>query len=517
MWKRILTEASNLLPDFNDYLLKEFRREKINQIKFYLDDLFKESAKKLPPQVRYIGFKVLTPEERIQCIRTNKILKKRVSILKSTFETVRYEYIFQGNPYYVYVDVPYMVDDHIMMANTHYWPILYEIEPGGLNHAHNEIILKVMCAPIMLYRSATFTIITDKGKVFNETVNQCKIHQGRRGRGKNACMVPIILYHLVRMPFYQCMAYYGFQPGEIQIVDHYQKEEDFSYIKIKDNIYLRVKDTVLDNKDDKYKRRVIASYLMCLNEWSQFGIRDLVSSSPGYYRVILGKYTYSQIKGADSDKAVMYAENAGKHLATTDTVLDEPARAQLKGIGIDANDIYDFLYIAFYNMDKWLVNYSPCDLYNKKIGSLEKTLSPLVSRINRTLFDLVNTKKPELKPDNVKKAISRCSQMENWITASKFRANPSFCNDNKLITILAKRERSFENTEIASNKTTKKAAKMKSSQLKAHPSHLVVESILALTESKPIMAGEINYYLKIDTNGQIIKPDWAHELDHVFD
>lgn len=516
MWKQILTAGSNLLPDFNDYLLRDFRKEKIGQIKYYLDDLFKESAKKLPPQVRYIGFKVLTPEEIIQCIRVNKILRKRVSILKSTFETVRYEYSFKSNSYYVYVDVPYMVDDHVVMANTLYWPILYEIEPGGLNHAHNEIILKVMCAPIMLYRDVTYTIVTDKNKTYKEIVNQCKIHQGRRGRGKNACKVPIILYHLVRMPFYQCMAYYGFKSGEIQIVDQYQKEENFSYIKIKDNIYLRVADSVLNDTNDVYKRRVIASYLMCLHEWNQFGIRDLISSSPGYYRVVLGRYTYSQIKGADQDKAVMYAENAGKHLATTDTVLDEPAKAQLRGIGIEANDIYDFLYIAFYNMDSWLVSYSPCDLYNKKIGSLEKTLSPLVSRINRTLFDLVNTKKPELKPDNVKKAISRCSQMENWITGAKFRANPSFCNDNKFITIMTKRERSFENTEIVSNKTAKNT-KMKPSQLKAHPSHMVVESIGALTESKPVIAGEINPYLKIDTNGRIIPPPWASEIADVYD
>ena len=513
MWKRALTKYSNLLPDFNNYLLKDYRKEKIRQITPYLDGLFKESDKKLPPQVQYIGFKVLTPEEIIQCIRTNKILKKRVSILKSTFETVRYEFGFMNNPYYVFVDVPYMVDNHILMSNTHYWPILYEIEPGGLNHAHNEIILKVMCAPIMLYRNATFTFTTDKGKTYKEIVNQCKIHQGRRGRGKNACVVPIILYHLVKMPFYHCMAYYKFTPDEIQIVNKYVKEENYSYITIKpDSIYLRVLDTVFD---DKYKRRVIASYLMCLHEWSQFNLRDLISSSPGYYRVVLGRYTYSQIKGADSDKAVMYAENAGKHLATTDTVLDEPAKAQLRGIGIEVNNIYDFLYTAFYEMDQWLVSYSPCDLYNKKIGSLEKTLSPLVSRINRTLFDLVNTKKPELKPDNVKKAISRCSQMENWVTAAKFTPNPSFFNDNEMITILTKRERSFENTEIAGGKNQKKA-KMKPAQLKAHPSHLVVESIVSLTESKPVIAGDINPYLQIDTNGLIIKPEWADEIKDIF-
>jgi hypothetical protein len=457
----------------------------------------------------------LNPDEVIQYIRTNKIIAKRVQILDSTFKLDRYEYEFQGERQPLHVFLPYTVDGRILMANTSYWPLLPEVDSGGLHRTKDEIILKVMCAPITLYRSASFTFHTDKGKIYKEVVNQVKIHQGRKGRGKNACMVPMLLYHLVYHQFDECMLMYGFEPGEIQITQKYTQEQDYSYIKIVEDIYLRVKDTALNNM---YKRRVIASYLTCLNEWSHFNYRDLVSSNLMYYRVVLGRYTYSQIRGTDPNKAVMYADNAGKHLATTDTILDEPAKVQLRKIGINVEDIYDFLLVAFYKMDEWLVNYSPCDLYDKKIGSLDSVMSPLVYSIDKKLFVLVNAKDAELKLNTVRSAIKKCSQMENWVTTNPaFRANPAFCNDNKLITIIGKRFRSLENVETAGSRANKKTKVMTNSLLKAHPSHLVVESIVALPESSPVVSGEINPYLIIDDNGQILKPSWAINLEHIYD
>ena len=201
MWEQILTRASDLLENFNDDLLLDFRKRKINQIPVFLDELFRESVNKLGNRLAYNGYRVLNPDEVIQYIRTNKILSKRVQILNSTFQVIRFEYEFQGEKEYVHVFVPFLDDNHILMANTSYWPLLPEVDSGGLHRTKDEIILKVMCAPITLYRSASMTFNTDKGKIYKEVVNQVKIHQGRKGRGKNACMVPMILYHLVYHQF----------------------------------------------------------------------------------------------------------------------------------------------------------------------------------------------------------------------------------------------------------------------------------------------------------------------------
>lgn len=515
VWANILDAGSDALPDYNDYLLLEFRKEKIELIPMHLDELFRESEKKLNNRLEYIGYRTLAPEEVVQYVRENKILSRRVQIFDSTFKYVTYSYMFQNDKQDVYVALPFMVDCHILMNNTQYWPLFPEVDSGGLHRTKDEIILKVMSAPITLYRGASFTFRTDKGKIFKEVVNQVKIHQGRKGRGKNACVVPMLLYHLVYRQFDDCMAYFGFAPGEIQLTQEYHPEPEFSYIKIVEQIYLRVSDNALQ---DMYKRRVIASYLMCLSEWSHFNFRDLISSNLMYYRVVLGRYTYSQIRGTDPNKAVMYADNACKHLATTDSILDEPSRVQLRTIGVNVENIYEFLRVAFYRMDEWLVNYSPCDLYDKKIGSLDSLMSVLVYNINKKLFSLVNAKDAELKKNTVRSYIKKCSQMPNWITTNPvFRANPSFCNDNMLITISGKRYRSLENVETSGrSRSNKKTTVMTNSLLKAHPSHLVVESIVSLPESNPVVTGEINGHLQIDTNGQIIRPPEADEIANIY-
>jgi hypothetical protein len=273
---------------------------------------------------------------------------------------------------------------------------------------------------------------------------------------------------------------YKFEDGEIDIVSTITEDPEYSYIKIKGNIFLKVADQALN---DMYKRRVIASYLMCLEAWSHFIMRDLLSSSCEYYKSILGRLTYSNIVGSDEDKALMYIENANKHLKTTDVILDPPAQYQLSQIDIHVKDIYEFLYVAFYNMDSWMVDYSPTCLYDKKIGSLDSLLADLVSNINKKLFNIVNAKDEELTASTVKTYLNRASQFENWVGRNPaFRANPSFCNDNYAITIGFKRFRSLENIETAGS-SAKKGKSMVASLLKANPSHMVVESICALPPS----------------------------------
>ena len=144
---------------------------------------------------------------------------------------------------------------------------------------------------------------------------------------------------------------------------------------------------------------------------------------------------------------------------------------------------YEFLYVAFYNMDSWMVDYSPTCLYDKKIGSLDSLLADLVSNINKKLFNIVNAKDEELTASTVKTYLNRASQFENWVGRNPaFRANPSFCNDNYAITIGFKRFRSLENIETAGS-SAKKGKSMVASLLKANPSHMVVESICALPPS----------------------------------
>ena len=506
--RNVLLGASDLLPDFNDDFLLHFREDSIKKIPDYLDVMFRESVKLFKGRLRYIGYQRLTPDERIKYICNNTILKKKIQIQKSSFEQLKFIFEFENVEYPLHISIPYLDHGAVILSDTQYFPMFAIVERGGLHRIQDGLIIKVMRAPLTFRRSEQFVFTTTDGKVYREIVPTVKIHQGKRGRGKKAGVTPIILYHLVELSFDKTMQYYGFQPGEISLVPMTEPSDDWSYIEIRDDIYLKVHNSCFD---DLFKRRVIASYLMCLTEYTRFGLRDLIATHPVYYKTVLGKYTYPSTTNAQ----LLY-DNAEKHLETTATLLDPPAQYQLSTIGIQVNGIYELLREVFFNIDRWIVSYEPTNLFSKKIGSLSQLMAPLVSSINTKLFGVINAKNEGLTHDTVKRFVTTASQGENWMMAnSVFRANPTICNDNSLLTVLTKRFRSLENTET---KSTTGGRNMPVALLKAHPSQLVVESILALPPSAPVVSGEINPMVQVDMDtGFFIVPDWYKEISHVFD
>ena len=506
--RNVLVGASDLLPDFNDEFLLKFRENSIKKIPDYLDQMFHETTKLFKGVLRYVGYERLTPDDRIKYIKENTILKKKIPIQKSSFEQLRFLFEFEGEQYPLHISVPYLEHGCVVLSDTQYFPMFAEVERGGLHRIQEGLIIKVMRAPLTFRRSEQFSFSTVEGKAFREIVPTVKIHQGKRGRGKRAGVTPNILNHHVEKSFDQTMAYYNFQPGEIQIVPKVELSDEFYHVEIKEGIYLKVRQESLQ---DLYKRRVVTSYLMCLTEYTRFSLRDLVATHPVYYKTVLGKYTYPSTTNAQ----LLY-DNAEKHLETTATLLDPPARYQLSTIGICVEGIYDLLREVFYNIDRWIVSYEPTNLFAKKIGSLSQLMAPLVSSINTKQFNVINAKNEGLTKDSVKRFVTTASQGENWMMANAmFRANPVIYNDNTLLSVLTKRFRSLENTET---KAASGGRNMPVALLKAHPSQLVIESILSLPPSSPVVTGEINPMVQIDMEtGFFIIPEWYPEIEHVFD
>lgn len=511
VWSKILVKSSKLLPEFNTYLLDEFRSSKMKEIVNYLCVLFSESIKLFDGKLKFVGCQELTPDEYVEYVKANPILRRKVEIQRSTFSLYKFNFAFGKEIYSIHIHVPYLDHGAVILNDTKYYPLFSEVDKGGLHRTNTDVIITVMRAKLPFRRDEQFQFVTSKGKIYREYVVTAKIHQRKVSRTKKNDRPPLILYNLVKMPFYKCMEYYNFQPGEITIVPESSDSKEYSFIPVTNGIYLKVKDEALE---DKFKRRVIASYLMCLSKYPDIeSIKSLTANHSIHYKVILGKYTYP----SNTNKMLLF-DNAEKHLETTDVLLDPPARHQLKSIGIEANDIYELLRVIFYNIDNWMVGYDPTDLYEKKLGSLEQIMAPLITTINTKQFGVINNKKSEgLTPESISTFCAKASQHSSWFSkTSMFRANPAMDNDNILLSIGAKRFRSLENIELRAT-SAKKKKNVPVVLLKAHPSHMVVESILSLPTSSPIKTGEINPYLQIDKDGNIIKPDWAKHIDDIFD
>jgi len=529
--KRIATTASNLMPDFNDDLLLRFRQKTMQLGPAYIDQMLREQAQMLHSSVKYKGYRLLTPDERIQYIKENKILKKKINIQMSTFNLWAFIYEYQGIEYPIRISIPYLnADGAAVLEGTEYYPLFVLVEKGGLHRTHSkEVVIKVMRAPLSFTRDESYAFMTDKKRVIRCNLITVKLHQ-RKTTSKRNGRTPLLLYHLVQYGFQGTMNLYGFAPDEISLVESYPEkpEEEYSYIKVtKDDpivrrrrkvtaseftespgIFLRVKDSCLN---DKNKQRVIASFMACLDEYPRFEYRDLVAPHTIYYTTVLGKYTYPQ----NTDGRLLF-DNAMKHLETTKTLLDQSAKYALSTIGINATDIYDLLRIVFFNIDEWVITYNPINMFEKKIAALERIMTPVVTNINTKLFSIINSRNEGFNEATIKKFTRSASQGEKWMTSNQmFRAKPSKYNDNWLMTIGTKRFRSLSNAEQGNSLGGKNIAK---TLLKSHYSELQVESIMALPHSSPIISGEINPYCLIDEDGSILEDkELSAATEHCYD
>ena len=513
IWKTLLKEASDLLPDFNDDLLLEFRKRKLMEIPEYMSSLFAEAVKAFCGKLEYVGYQELTPDERIEYLMNRTIMKKWVRIQESSFTIIKYNFKFEGAIYPVYLSVPYMVGNAIISNDTKFFPIFPIVDRGSVHRKTNELAVIVLRAQLRFRRSIQANFVTEDGREFNETLITAKIHQKKITGGKNAAeRLPLVLYHLARFPFFDVLRMYGFADNEFQVVSQCEPDNTSAFIKIKEDYYIKVPNESLK---DMNKRRFIVSYLEILHFLPRYEIRDLYAKDGHYYKTVLGKYTFPTCTNAGT----MY-DGAVKHLETTDTVLDLPTKYQLSLIGIHVTDIYELLLKIFFNIDNWLIGHDQTDLFHKKIGSLEKILSGVVTKLNTQLFQVINNRKEGITSETINRFTRSVSQDESKIVRTEsFRANPQICNDNWLIAIGAQRYRSMQNTETASleSKNKKSGKQVPKDLLKAHPSHLVIESILHLPPSNPIASGSINLFVQIDDDGNFIKPPWYNEIEHVFD
>jgi len=509
-------------------MIYDFRKEKLDDIELYLDSVLKQSMEFFGNQMRYVGYRALTPEERIEYIVSNPILRGGIPIRHSEVKILRYEFEFDGMPYYMHHAVPYLFHDRVVYNNTDYYPQFPIVEKGGINRTDSgTVIVKVMRVPMPFGRreSDKCKVRAISGNPYWDIVVTAKIYMGTKG-GKKAERIPLILYHLCKYGFPVTMAKYHFAPGEVEITgvvppspDEKEKQRlqksgvqviEREYFMLKNGLYLSV---LKSSMKDMHKRRVILSLLKLYAENSVFKISDVMSSDPSYYKVTLGKY----IGAADSRTNMLLYNNAEKHLRMTDPLLDSVAKKQLANVNIHVNDIYDLLYWVFYNIDDLLVTYDPTNLYDKKLGSLDQIMSWVVRDIAIRQYRIINSKQEELTPKAVTKFVRSASQQATWIgKTTVLRPNPTLYNDNWLLGIGLKRFLSLESIETEARRSGKKSTKVAANLIKAHPSHLSVSSVLDIPSSSPIVTGSMNPFVQIDTDGNIIKPDYADEIEDVY-
>ena len=224
MWDKLIGDATDAMPDFNDYLLIGFRKQKVHELVERIDNVFRETVKVFDNKLKYLGYRFLTPEERIDHCLNNAILRGSIEIQQSNFMLVQFEFEFEGVSHCTQINVPYMENFSLKLSDTEYYPLFPIVERGGLHHTKNDIIVKVMRAPLSFKRTEEYVIKTLSGITIQERVITAKIHQRSR-RGKRLARTPAMLYHLAKYGLLGTFSYYNMDPNEIQIVQRHARTQ----------------------------------------------------------------------------------------------------------------------------------------------------------------------------------------------------------------------------------------------------------------------------------------------------
>ena len=519
IWTEVSRDISLSMKPFNDDLIYGFREKRIAGIADYLGRAFEQTAAFFNGQLEYIGYRLLSPEERLEHLFESNVRAGYVSIRRTETSTVMYSFKHQDQMYHIYIEVPYLIDGCVIYNNTRYYPLLPIVERGGVNVTDdNSVIVKVMRMPVLCGRRPSNKIHVEaiSGRQYWDLLVTVKIHQG--ADTKLAKSTPLVLYHFCKLGFDKTLELYDVKPGEISVTDTADpKDAKFEYFMLPNGLYIKAIRSRMET-DVFFKRIVLSLYSVYMTN-TQFTPSDVLGNETAYYCATLGKYTSSNGRETPMNKLMLH--NALSHLETTDLMLDMVAKQKLASIGIYVEDIYDLLKYMFYNIDQMIINYNPNDLSKKAIGSLDQLMTGVVRRIAKKQYPILNSRKGStLTPESVKTFCRKASQYAQWIgTTPAFRPAPSVYNSNWLITVGAKRFQSFDSIESQYGKNAKKHTTKKTSThlLKAHPSLWIVTSPLDIPASTPVLTGSINPYLQVDDDGNIVSPDYASEITHIYD
>lgn len=522
-WDKVFGEAAAQMRPFNDYLIYDYRPDGIDKMPIYWDKMFHQVMDFFGGQMDYVGYRRMTPEERIDYVVNNQLTKGNVSIRRSEMSLWRYEFNHKGDPHYIYIYAPVMINNRILYNDTEYYPQFPIVEKGGVNRTSGgTIIVKVMRVPITFGRrpSDKFKIISMSGKTYPELLVTVKIHQGKNS-GKKSEHIPLILYRLCKFGYVQTMTDLGMKPDDISISDTFDaKDTKFEYFSMPDgHRYLKVKASILENC---YKRRMVLSLYRIFQEFPEFQPGDAFGTDVSYYCTVLGKFIGSK----DMNVPKLLLPNAVKHLQMTDPMLDLVAKEQLETVGCKCNDIYDLLLWMYYNIDDLLVSYDPTNLFDKKIESMDNLASRVARNIATHQYLIINSKKAVLDEKTCEQFCKKASQRPSWFAVDDnerstkvFRPSPSLYNDNFALSIGLKRILSFDSvTSPFSRKNKKSSSKNKTSPqlLKAHYSQLIVTAITDIPASSPVETGSLSPWCETMVDGSIVRPPYADEIVDVF-
>lgn len=503
--REMVQKIGDDLPQFNDYLLRQFRKQKIDEMVTYLDLHFRNVVKPLFQEVEYVGYKILSPVEEAQWRIYYSPEKGKININFTSCRVVKYTLKLDDTYHHMFIQLPYMdpANKCIYYNNNEYYPLLV-ISERLIRAGDDEVTIKLAQAALKFVRGPKQTIKSTDGQAFTEYVIGTVLHTNTKNKEHKA--PPLVLYHLLQYGFIGTLEKYGFRPEDIEITDYEKPDDEHMFFGLPGNKFVKVKKHILKGNDritTKNNIRFLIGIIRSFKTTSKYSVEDVYRSGTQLFFMMMGHFI-SNINREDH-RIIKYAKD---HYNSYSVMLDPTMRNHFQQAGYPCEDMGDLLLHVFSNLDTWLID-QPNNLFGKMFSLLELTISNLIEKISREMYSVINSKnKGGINQSKIATFVKKVSNHNAYWFANVCRVGTTVIHNNWLMTIGLRYERQFK-----SQTAGKPPAEMQVS----HYSWISTKSLLCLPSQKPIVTGTINPYVPIDQDGVIHPHSFSGEISDIFD
>ena len=535
----ILDECNQELPQFNKYLLTDFRQDQINGCISFMEMTFEESTRLFQGRVKFKGTRILSPEERINLTLSNPRITPVVEIAPTELQLVEFLFTCDDTTFAIPLYMPYLKDDCMVINGSQYY-IQFALTDRVFYHISkdNGLGIKVLRAHLRFWRNMKYQFASVTGTRYSDQVIVVKAHLRSHKYTSDDIRTSLLLYPLAMLGWTNTLQRYGIQHHQITFVGYVNKEDTLhEYFQIRkatddqEGLYVKIDKQILSTNPDEHTRvqmRVITALLYVLQYFvrnastiyqDNVQLRKYLTNDTDMtvWRVILGSTIYG-INYSSEPQICSYAE---QHLDSLISYLDPHTKLKLRDIGVHVNDIYELLDYIFINMDSHVVNYTPADLSEKRINIIDLLCGTIVRRLFTKVYSFTNNnRKNRVSTPKEVESLYRIGQKsftQLHQAGSVVAINPARYHDNYLLTVGGRKVRtthsatSGKSGDLSGAKTKQQVNHLSSPGHRFHPSWMYVESCLIVSHTNPDVAGNINFFLDIDDKGNVLVADYAKQ------
>lgn len=507
-------------PKMNPILAEGVAYHQMKNAVRYLDEAMQSAAKSFPEGLVYEGCSKCNPLEEYE--RSIARSQKTFDVATSHLRMIKFEFSYNGKRLKpVYVNILFSGPASLTMLNNSEYMISPTLNDIVFSVTMDSIFVRLL-RDRMRFQRLTHkfeAILSDDTPARTELVSvvYCPIHKGRDQRPYMPAETIAVHYLFAKYGFTEAFRRYaGFVPvvGEDDINhDNYPADEwvicqTGSKIKpkaVRQQDWYRpvVKLAIPREHYNQFTKSMVAGFYYIVDHFHN-RMRAQWVDNTRQWKIILGLMIFS----GDKNEGELH-EDIDDHIRSTDEYLDVFIKKQLRGIGIEAENLYDILALLIRRFTEWSSAESDriTTLYNKELNVNYFLFFRITKHIFSSVFALTQRVKSRrnLTAEDIESILNKELTMNRIFKVT---------SDNKEVSIPQSPNDSmtFRLTSImipqSANESSSRGAKtinLNDLAYRLHASLTEVGGYNSMSKNHPDGRHRLNLYALIDSNYQIVR------------